>query len=300
MTMPLAILVSCFEIIGAPLTTVRDSALLPADGVFPAWKRAESTHVFTGSDLYGYIDGGAEIFLEFGFEQLTVQAYSPSAPDPKKTTADELKVEIYRMVDPIAATGIYLMSTGRQSPDQAFRERHTLNRFQLTFQHSRYYVVVNNAEGNEKLQPDMIELGRFIAGHLPAEMPIAQDEALPQAGLDKTSVRLIRGPYALQSIYTLGSGDILQLRGELTAVSGSYQDASGRYTLVLVDYPNEQAARQAFLNVHGNLDPHLKIQEKNERRFVFKDYNNEYGVISLAAKRLVVRVHLVNQPAPEP
>ena len=167
MTALLTIWLACFGIAGALPAIFPDTALLPPDGFLKAWKKAENPRVFTASDLYGHIDGGAEIFLEFGFEQLTVQPYSPIAAGAAKTTADEFKIEIYRMADPIAATGIYLMNCGKESQDPSFQERHSLNQFQLIFKRDRYYVIVNNSEGNEKLRLDMLEFGRFIAGRLP-------------------------------------------------------------------------------------------------------------------------------------
>jgi hypothetical protein len=275
-----------------------DTGLLPPDGFLQIWKRAETPRVFTSSDLYGYIDGGAEVYLEFGFEQLTVQAYQPSSsPAGKGSASDEFKAEIYRMADPVAATGIYLMNCGKETQDMSFAERHTLNQFQLLFKRDRYYVVINNAEGNQKFRGGMLEFGRYIASRLPAETPVRGSEILPAKGLDKTSIRLIRGPYALQSIYTLGNGDILQLNRSLTAVSGQYQDESGKYSLILVDYPTEAAAQKAFSNVQNQLDSYLKVQEKNDHRLIFKDYGNEYGVISFAGKRLTIQVHLKNKPA---
>lgn len=268
--------------------------LLPPDGFLQVWKRSGNMRAFTSSDLYGYIDGGAEIFLEFGFEQLIVQPYAPAAGAGK--TADEFKVEIYRMADAVAATGIYLMNCGKEAPDPTLQVRHTLNQFQLIFKRDRYYVIINNSEGNEKLRPAMLEFARYVAARLPAEIPVRTDEILPQKGLVKNSVRLFRGPYGLQSVYTLGSGDILQLGRKLTGVAGSYQEPGAKFTLVLVDYPTEEAAQSAFANVVKNLDTYLKIQEKSSRRLVFLDFNREFGVISVTGKRITVQVHLAQKP----
>jgi hypothetical protein len=298
MTTILAIWLACFGGRALQRPASPDTGLLPPDGFLQIWKRAENPRVFTSSDLYGYIDGGAEVYLEFGFEQLTVQAYQPSsASSGQGSASDEFKAEIYRMADPVAATGIYLMNCGKETPDASFSERHTLNQFQLLFKRDRYYVVINNAEGNQKLRGGMLKFGRYIASRLPAETPVRMSEILPAKGLDKTSIRLIRGPYALQSIYTLGNGDILQLNRSLTAVSARYQDESGKYSLILVDYPTEAAAQKAFSNVQYQLDSYLKVQEKNDHQLIFKDYGNEYGVISFAGKRLTIQVHLKNKPA---
>jgi len=273
------------------------ASVLPPDGFLKAWKKSEPARVFTAADLYGYIDGGAELFLEFGFEQLAVQPYVPVTPAAGAAGApDEFQVEVYRMADAAAAAGIYFMKCGRETPDASFAERHTLNRFQLIFRRERYYVVINNSEGNEKLRAGMLDFARHIAGRLPPDPPLEPVKALPSQGLDKNSIRLIRGPYALQAVYTLGEGDILQLGRKLTAVAGNYQGAGGKHSLILADYPSAAAAQAAFRNLSQHLDPYLKVQEKTDRRLVFLDYSKEYGVIAREGRRLTIRVHLASRP----
>ncbi|MBP1595688.1 MAG: hypothetical protein H6Q05_1065 [Acidobacteria bacterium] len=274
-----------------------DPALLPPDGFQKIWRKSEKTRIFTSSDLYGYIDGGAEIFLEFGFEQLTVQPYaSPNPSMPTRLPAREIQVEIYRMKDPVAATGIYLMNCGTETPAPAFPERHTRNEFQLLFKKDRHYVIINNVDGDKTIQPDVIEFARHIASRLPGEKAMKADQILPKAGLDTTSVRLIRGPYALQSVFTLGEGDILQLGRQITAVAGNYRDANGKHTLILADYPDEQAARRTFQHVLDNLDSYLKVESRNDRRLVFRDSSGEYGTVSIMGVRMTIQLHLAKPP----
>ena len=47
---------------------------VPQDDFVAGWKRAEKPKVFAKKELFNYIDGGAELFLELGFENLVVQA----------------------------------------------------------------------------------------------------------------------------------------------------------------------------------------------------------------------------------
>jgi hypothetical protein len=275
-----------------------DQALLPPDGFLGHWKRAERPRVFTSSDLYGRIDGGAELFLEFGFEQLTVQNYSGASAGPQADPQTaEFQLEIYRMADPIAATGIYLLKCGKESRDAAFSERHTINNYQLLFKRSRYYVVVNNTGGDEKLRPGMVEFARFIAARLSAEEPVTLADSLRREGIIPDSIRLVRGPYALQAVYTLGEGDILQLHRSITAVAANYKSEARPTTLILVDYPDEKAAMAAFQHLQANLDSYLKVEERRPRRIVFCDYAGEYGTISISGRRLSVEVHLARKSA---
>ena len=276
---------------------VADSGLLPPDGFLKAWARSENPRAFTAADLYGHIDGGAELFFEFGFEQLTVQRYKRASTGAAASKTEEgFEIELYRMTDTVAAAGIYLMNCGQETPDASFRERHTVNRHQLRFRRDRYYVVLNNLEGGEQLRTVLLDAGRFVASKLPADKPLAIESALPPEGMVKGSLRLLRGPVGMQVIYSLGEGDILQLRRSLTAASADYQDAAGKRMLIRVEYPDERSAADAWAHLQGHLDGYLKVLEKKDRGMVFQDFSKEFGVIRLAGRLLTITVHLAARP----
>ena len=106
----------------------------------------------------------------------------------------------------------------------------------------------------------------------------------------------MRGPFSLQSIYTLGEGDILQMGGKTIGAAANYKDASGSYTLLVVPYPTAASAKLAFASVQKNLDRYLKPVSTTPTRLVFKDYENKYGAVSVAGTRVEVRLHLAKEP----
>jgi hypothetical protein len=265
-----------------------DRPLMPTAAAVPGWKQSEAGRVFTKADLYGYIDGGAEVFLEFGFDQLTLQKY--------RNGSGEVAVEIYRMADAFASTGIYLMKCGKEARDPAFRERHTLNRHQLMFVRSRYYVTINNLSGADGMGPALVAFGAAVAGALPPDRP-PSTLGLPTEGQVPGTLRFLRGPFGLQSIYTLGEGDILQMGGKIVGAAANYKDAGGAAsTLIVVPYSTPAAAAAAFASVQKNLDKYLKPVASGPARLVFKDYENKFGVVSVTGPRIQVRLHLQNEP----
>ena len=266
-----------------------DAVLLPVDGFSGTWKKNGPMKVFTSEDLYGHINGGAEAFLELGFEQLTVQKY--------KDGANELAVEIYRMTDPTSARGIYLSKCGKQTPDPAFKERHTASRQQILWQRHRYYIVIYNTAGGAANAPMLVKTAQAMAPRLPADAPVPVLDVLPAAALVPGSARIIRGPVSLQALYTLGDGDILQLGGKITGAAGDYKDATGATTLIIVDYPTPAAVAAAFKHLTANLDSYLKPTSTTDTKLVFQDYEKKFGVVTVAGRRLQVRLHLTKPPA---
>jgi hypothetical protein len=265
-----------------------DASLMPAESAASGWKKKDPLRVFTRADLYGYIDGGAELFLELGFDELTLQKY--------RNGASEFAVEIYRMTDPVAATGIYLMKCGKEARDPAFKARHTLNRHQLMFVRDRYYVTINNLSGADRMAPALLMFAGLVAAGLPADRIPAELGRLPAQGLVAGSERLLRGPFGLQSLYTLGDGDILDLGGKITAVAGNYQDGAGVTARVLIVYPNAGAAQKAFAHVRQGLDKYLEPVTATPTRLVFKDFENKFGLVTVTMRQLEVRLHLPKAP----
>ena len=268
-----------------------DTSLLPPSGFLGSWSLDGKPRVFPGSELYGHIDGGAEIFFEFGFQEATVQRY--------RSPAGGLVVECYRMSDPLAALGIYLGKCGKETPDPGLAERHTAGRYQLMVVHDRYVVIVNNPAGTSALCPVLAEFVRFIAGRLPPDGQLTPFDLLPKQGLIEGSQRLIRGPVALEAITTLGRGDILLLGGRITAFAGDYRDGDGKHTLIVATYPDREAATAAFRNLTAKLDPVIKPLAVGGARLVFRDYDGTFGAASLAGSRLEIMLHLTKQPPPD-
>lgn len=264
-------------------------SVIPDSDFEPCWVKAGATKSFYKHDLYGHIDGGAELFLEFGFEKLLVQRY-------QKDTL-EIDLEIYEMTEPEAALGIYLMKCGRETPLAEIPARHTVNPFQLTVVKSNYFIQVNSFSGRKDLVPAMQSLVNQVLARIPDSEEIKLFSYLPDSNLIGGSELLIRGQYALQPLYTLGEGDILKLDGKIYGVVGSYRiDSLESYTLMVIPYPDEETAMGVFENLEQNLDPYLEIIDYDLTGFIFKDYQNRFGDVHLRNNILQIRFNLPEKP----
>jgi hypothetical protein len=274
----------------AALSSPAPGVVLPADGFAPGWARSEPPRSFPGSRLFDHIDGGAELYLEFGFETLVLQRY--------RKGEDELVLEIYEMSGPEAALGLYLMKCGRETPLTGVPARNSSEAAQFTILKGRSFIHINNPSAREALVPAMTALAVQALDSLPDERPDDLLSMLPAEGLVPGSAFLFRGPVGLQSVVTLGEGDILDQRGSVFGASGTYDDpGTGRHALITVVYPDPVRAAAAFAGLAARLDPYLKILDKGPSRFVFEDFKKEYGLAELWADRIMVKVGLKTPPA---
>lgn len=278
----------------AALALAAPAALLaqefPADGFAPGWKRSGAVETYAPTALYNVIDGGAELFLEMGFVDLRIQKYAGAGA--------EIAVEAYRMDGAAAALGIYLLKCGRESPLAGIDARNSGDSFQVAMLKNDHFVFINNFSGRGELLPVMTALAQAVVSAIPAGEAVAELDILPAKGMVPGSALLLRGPYSLQAVYTLGDGDILQLEGKRFAASAGYRDPSGAgHTLIVAPYEDETTAAGAFANLRRNLDPYHRVLEAGESHFVFKDFQGLFGRAELSGRRIEVRIRLAELPA---
>lgn len=269
--------------------SLRAGTTLPADGFLPGWRISDEVQNFTREDLYGHINGGAELFLEFGFDKLTVSNYTDGN--------HEIAFELYRMESPESALGIYLMKCGKENPDSSIFARNTVNRFQALAVSNNFFIQVNNFGGKDTLRSVMFALLNTFINELPAPPEIHLFDRLPKDNIISGSELIIRGPYGMQTIYTFGPKEILGLNGVHYAVLADYVDSNGAsFTWIKIDYLEKTTARNVFENIQKNLDSYLKPIRIEEKTFVFSDYKNEFAEIELNRQFLSIKIHLKSIP----
>ncbi len=132
--------------------------------VFPAvagWRIAPppGDSVYTPDNLWDIIDGGAELFLSYGFVDLHIMEYA----DPAGT---DVRVELYRHDSRTNAFGIY---SQERNPGSHFLEIGTQGYVEdkvLNFLCGVYYVKISShREGKEGIDA-MLLIGRRVAEHL--------------------------------------------------------------------------------------------------------------------------------------
>jgi hypothetical protein len=88
-------------------------ALLPEDNALPGWTRSGDVRFFGPGNLWEYINGAAEGYLSYNFQEVVTAEYS----NPEKQS--QSVIDVYRMEDPLNAFGIY---TQELNPDSEFHK----------------------------------------------------------------------------------------------------------------------------------------------------------------------------------
>ena len=255
---------------------------IPGPEFASGWAKAAPLRTFTGQDLFNQIDGGAELFLEFGFVRLRLQAYARGRA--------ELTLNAYEMESAASALGVYLMKMGRETPFPEVAARNSSEDVQLTILKGRFFIQVDNLGEVPASKAEAAALANaFLAGVAEASALTPLD-LLPPEGRAPGSERLVRGPYGLQPYFTFGEGDILSLGGRIFGALAEYRMPDGAtFTRLIVPYPDGEAAAAALTYLKANLDPYLKVTGDRPDGFDFVDFQARKGAVVLSGAVLDIR-----------
>src|SRR4030042_1487285 len=124
---------------------------------------------FTAESLFGYMNGGAELYREYGITDAVITEFD--------IEDRHYKCEVFRMTGPEEAFGIYSVSKYRCLSSPGFSQYICLNRYQIQICKGPYYISIINRYGtsadslvalktakilSEKITDPSIDLRTFI------------------------------------------------------------------------------------------------------------------------------------------
>lgn len=139
------------------------STLLPADGTAPGWQRKGQERLFDGAALYRHINGGAELYLQLGFDRLAVQDYA--------SDANEIRVEIYKMNDASGAVAVFAETAKGLATQTHYGMGCILDDYQILFHRGAFCVSLTTYEPGPETWAAMTAMAAKIDTALIASCP---------------------------------------------------------------------------------------------------------------------------------
>jgi len=109
---------------------------------------------FNGNSLWGYIDGGADIYLEYGFKRMLVQEV--------RAHNHHLKIDIYEMKGAEAAYGIFSISHNGCSSSDSVSRYSCITAHQVQIAINALYISIVNESGSSEEQNLGLNLAKKI------------------------------------------------------------------------------------------------------------------------------------------
>ena len=204
----------------------------------PGWRMPSQPQTFSPDTLYEYIDGGADLYLKYDFQELLVADY-------RNDGQASVTVEVYRHRDPDHAFGIYSQER-LSSADfldigmQGYRESGVLN-----FAKGAYYVKISSENAGVDDQDILLAFARTVSRELAGQTSLPAVLAVfPSEGKRKNSEKFVAKDFLGYSF--LHSGFI-----------ADYEVSGKTYQLFVIQAANPEDARtmlERYLKQLGNAE----------------------------------------------
>lgn len=186
--------------------------------------------LFNNETLFDYIDGGAELFLSFGFSKVFNRNYSNGKND-------EIVVDIFYMNTSYDAYGAFLFTIGKM--DNKFGQQSQSSPGAVIFWKNNFYVSITSTRVTEDGNKVILKLAEILDKSItePGSRPEIINY-LPAKGMDEESIRYFRHYIWLNSHFFISNDNILNINQKTEAATAKY----GAMILVIIKYLNDEDA----------------------------------------------------------
>jgi hypothetical protein len=251
---------------------------LPSEAGGWRWDGEETK--YDSRTVFKYMDGAAELYLAYGFQNLTVRRFEKSNRPP-------LIVELYEMVSSEDAYGIF--SFEHQDEAVGIGQGSEFGGGLLRFWKGKYFVSIYAEGEGAEVESVIITMGRVVANSVPVMGPEPRLVGLipgKDLGLVDKSVRYLKSHVLLNQRFFIAHQNILNLTRKTEAVLVQYLQDKQKTQVLLIRYGNLKEASDAYQSfMKGYLpDAGGKGRSKTEdRKWTFARQRNEFVLIVLGA-----------------
>jgi hypothetical protein len=220
-------------------TTASAQISLTADDI-PGIKIVRSDTV-NGKALWGLIDGGADIYFEYGFSNVTVQEIL--------WKDHHFKVETYTMGSEEAAFGIFSVSHHRCKSD-TLTKWCCVTLYQIQFAAGTYYVSVVNDSGTSAEHEYSRLISKKILEKINREglaLPSIFSDILFQPHINK--IKFVSGPLGIQNGFPSWEESFASIE-KYGAYILPIESDSGSITISTISFVSSENTRQFLHNIN--------------------------------------------------
>jgi hypothetical protein len=220
-----------------PGTPLELADILPVS--FEDWTAEKTSPLHVAKDMYSYMDGGAELYLSYGFKEGLSRTYI-------KAGQPEVLAEVFDLVESRNAFGVF--SQTREEENQQFGQGTYVIPGALFFWKDNYYISLSTWDPSLAADAFISKLAAYIDSRIAStgEIP-AIVKLLPEEGMTPSGYKYFHHPVWINSYFFITNENLLDISDHTDAVIAKYEDtADQRKYLLLVLYDTPESAGKAY------------------------------------------------------
>ncbi len=207
-----------FFLVCAPLSAQQGSVLqyLPNASSLDGWETLGEPQIAEGADLFLLINGGAEIYNEYGFVRAAMHSYEKGEKS--------VNLEVYEMEDVASAYGAYSFKTDRDGEPLDIGSEARFEEYYLNFWKGNVVVTLIGFDTDQETRDAILTLGRLVEDKISLESARPElVELLPPCSIggEQAQFTYVEGNLALINRYRFGNEAVFEAK---SAVVGDYGD----------------------------------------------------------------------------
>lgn len=256
--------------------------ILPDSSTIHPFQPSSEPELFDRSTLYNHINGAAELYFEYGFEECLHQRYEHGHTS--------ITLDVYQMVSPEAAFGIYSQFRDPEKEQLDFGDSGVEYEYQISFWQDRYYVVLLGNDAFPETKAHLKKIGRSISDKLGHADPPSIMALLPQQHRVPRSEGFISGLLGLNRQFYLTRENILGIDGKtVSAAFAAYSSNEDQANLLVVAGPELIAKRGEVELLFSK-----KYRVHSKKPLLFIDQRNRYYAVKSGPQLLIA--HRASSP----
>ena len=251
---------------------------LPSEAA--GWKWDGKEIKYDSRTLFKYIDGAAEVYLAYGFQNLTVRRFV-------RSNQPSLMVELYEMASSEDAYGVF--SFEHQDEAVGIGQGSEFGGGLLRFWKGKYFVSIYAEGEGAEVESAILKMGRAAANSISAtgsEPKLVGFIPGKGLGLVDKSVRYLKSHVLLNQRFFIAHQNILNLNRKAEAVLAQYLQDKQKTQLLLIRYPNSKEAGDAYQSFTKAYLPDAGGKDclkTEDRKWTFVWQRNEFVLIVFGA-----------------
>lgn len=239
---------------------------LEPDPVLSEWTEEDAPKLYGGDDLFVLINGGADLFFEYGFENVMVYKYV-------NEQGQRMRSEVYEMENDHAAYGIYLKYLPADAKALETGDAGYLSESHTGFWKDKYFCIISLEDPDEEARADAVHLAHIFDSKLKGEGAVPEVSGyLPGEGL--LSEKYFEGNIGLSNVYHFDYRDHFQV---YKAAAGNYAD----YKVIIFSYQESGKADEIYEQLISTFSQHTRFSS-------FTSFDDHFEMLDKKGKGIFI------------
>ncbi len=253
-------------------------SILPDSRDLPHWQVHPDHTIYQGEELFAFMNGGAELYLEYGFGKLLVAGY-------QNRYKDDIQLELYRMESDKAAYGVFTVLTSNMEVNGKIDQKSVMDDGRLYFWKDRFLGVIYSLEQNRRTWQSIHELANSVSLNIPSEGQIPGLMSI----IDVNG--LIKNPVYFTG--NIGSRDFYHLDSDLKGLLDFNEGVIGHYSnemMMLLGFSSSNMAENALNLLNDRISTKQNIAKRRNigDSFAYTDNRNNFIHLSTENRYIII------------